>query len=95
MEPNYEQIPPAVLRALVRYKDWRINTGSFCRAVISNDLITAVQRADSGSLKALPHIAAWAYTELPNEAWGSYEKFQQWVSKPITPPDDEETGTEP
>lgn len=91
---EYENIPPAVLNALVRYKDWRINPGSFCRAVISNDLISAVQRADSRSLKALPQIARWAYTELPNDAWGSYEKFQAWAANPITPKDEKVT-TEP
>ena len=94
MLTEYQKIPPAVLNALVRYKDWRINPGSFCRAVISNDLISAVQRADSYSLEALPHIAAWAYTELPNDAWGSYEKFQAWAENPITPKD-EKVSTEP
>ena len=93
MVPDYGKIPPAVRYALVRYKDWRIPTGSFCRAVISNDLIAAVQRADSHSLEALPHIASWAYTELPNDAWGSYEKFQEWVANPIVPQGENEKTT--
>ncbi len=92
MVPEYEKIPPAVLNALVRYKDWRIPTGGVCEAVISNDLITAVQRADSYSLKALPHIATWAYTELPNDAWGSYEKFHEWIANPIKPKDEKATA---
>ena len=94
MITEYEKIPPKVLNALVRYKDWRLPTGSFCRAVIANDLITAVQRADAYSLKALPHVAAWAYTELPSDAWGSYEKFQEWLPPPITPKD-EKAAAEP
>ena len=77
------------MAALVRYKDFHVNPGRFARAVISNDLITSVQRADSKSLKALPQIAAWAFTELPNEAWGSCEKFKAWAENPITPLDKE------
>lgn len=85
MNGRYDKIPPAVLEALVRYKDFHVNPGSFARAVISNDLITSVQRADSKSLKALPQIAAWAFTELPNDAWGSCEKFKAWAENPISP----------
>ena len=85
MDGRYNKIPPAVLAALTRYKDFHINPGGFARAVISNDLITSVQRADSQSLKALPQIAAWAFTELPNEAWGSCEKFKEWARNPISP----------
>ena len=85
MNGRYDKIPPAVLAALTRYKDFHVNPGSFVRAVITNDLITSVQRADSKSLKALPQIAAWAFTELPNEAWGSCEKFAAWAENPIAP----------
>ena len=80
---EYEQIPPQIMAALLRYKDSHLNTGSFLRAVISNDLISAVQKADSESLKSLPLIASWAYTELPADAWGSYEAFQKWVERKI------------
>ena len=78
---DYEKIPPHVLETLKRYKDKGVNTGGFLRAVISNDLISAVQRADSSSLNALPQIASWAYTELPAEAWGSYEAFNKWTER--------------
>ena len=78
---EYENIPPHIMEALERYKNSHLNAGSFLRAVISNDLVSAVQKADSESLKSLPQIAIWAYTELPAEAWGSYEKFQKWTER--------------
>ena len=39
--------------------------GSFCRAVISNDLFEALGRADTQNAQALPAIASFVYNEFP------------------------------
>ncbi len=78
---DYTKIPHPIMSSLLRYQNGHKTTGGFLRAVIANDLISAVQRADPQSLAALPHIAAWAYNCLPSEAWGSTEAYTKWVER--------------
>lgn len=53
-------------------------TGSFLRAVLTNDLREALARADDKALAALPAIVGWLYNEAPAGCWGSAEKADRW-----------------
>lgn len=54
-------------------------TGSFLEAVLSNDLMEAFARADSGALDNLPHIVAYLYNKVPSGCWGSRERVREWI----------------
>lgn len=79
MEWNYELIPEAVMRALLRYRDEGCPTGSFTEAVISGDLYEAVRRGDDHSLAGLNHMAAWIESNMPRGAYSSRAHYKGWI----------------
>ena len=76
---DYDTIPPTILSALRRYADDHMPTGGFLRAVLSNDLMEAVGRADVESLAALHSIAGYVYNEMPGNCHGSREVYDKWT----------------
>lgn len=52
--------------------------GGFLTAVLSNDLLEAVNRADDQSFPALPKIMKFLYNYTPGPCWGSREKVDAW-----------------
>ena len=64
-------IPQATKDSLDRYVNEGIMPGSFLRAVLTNDLASAVFKADSKNLAALKDIMLYVYNEIPGNAWGS------------------------
>lgn len=68
-----------------RYVFDRIRTGSFLNAVLSNDLRTAVRRADPFNKHRLVGIIEFCENVLPPNAWGSEKHVDGWVMKePLT-----------
>jgi hypothetical protein len=45
--------------------------GSFVRAVLTNDLRTAVGKADEENLAALKEIVGWVYWNVPSGIYGT------------------------
>ena len=81
IEPVTFPVPPMLLEGLERYRDQRIPTGSFLRAVLENNLKEAVGRADTHSQLALCAITSWCYNNLPSNSWGSPEKVTAWLGE--------------
>jgi hypothetical protein len=67
--------------SLDRYGETGVPTGSFLQAVLSNDLMDAVGRADDTSLLNLHRICMHVYNELPSDCWGSREKVKAFIEK--------------
>lgn len=65
--------------SLDRYAEHGIPTGSFLRAVLSNDLTEAVCRADDENRRDLLEIVKYVYNEMPSMCHGSSERVSQWV----------------
>jgi hypothetical protein len=55
-------------------------TGDYLRAVLSNDLMGAFNRADDENTAALPEVVKWCRWHLPSGAWGSGAKVDAWES---------------
>jgi len=55
------------IRAYVRGRP----TGGFLEAVLQNDLMEAVLRADDTNRECLPAILAFVYNNVPSPMWGS------------------------
>lgn len=72
---NYTAIPSHTQSALQRYVECGIMPGGFLQAVLSNDLMRAVNSADNYNRAAIPDIAKFVYNELPMAAHGSEEKI--------------------
>jgi hypothetical protein len=52
--------------------------GDFLRAVLSNNLMEAVGRADGYNIRTLPAICSYVYNELPSNCHGSPEIVTLW-----------------
>lgn len=53
-------------------------TGSFLRAVLENDLLEAVNRADEISFANLRYIVGYLWSKCPCECWGSKKAVKEW-----------------
>lgn len=64
-----------------RYWQHGLPPGSFCTAVLANDLIGAAHKADHWNKNILADIAKWVSVNAPRGSWGSYEAVQGWLEK--------------
>lgn len=78
---EYCVIPPHIVRAIGRYACLRQMPGAFVRAVLENDLVNAIGRADFYSQRSLPSIVRLVYNEIPGPAWKSVEAVKAWVGE--------------
>ena len=56
-------------------------TGSFLRAVLTNDLFEAVGRADHLNIDLIPTYCAYLYNECPAGCFGSVEQYDSWIER--------------
>lgn len=52
---------------------------AFLRAVLENNLFSAVEKADMRNTLILPQLITFVYRELPAACWGSPEKVTAWI----------------
>jgi hypothetical protein len=79
--PNPRRCPENIVAGLLNYRDFRLPTGGFLRAVLSNDLRTAVALGDPQSLTHLRDVIAWLYDAMPSVAWGSASAVNDWLAR--------------
>lgn len=76
---RYFAVKESTLNGLDRYAQNRIPTGDFLRAVLENDLMQAMGRADESNRAAMFSICGYVYNELPSACHGSPEKVKAWL----------------
>lgn len=69
-----------IKESLSRYVEHRISPGGFLTAVLENNLMEAVGRADAINMRNLHEISKYVYNELPSNVWGSREKVEKHLS---------------
>jgi len=79
-DATYFRIRRDIIEALCRYAYARIPTGHFLCAVLENNLMEAVGRADEDGQRTLPDIARFIYNELPAPCHGSPQKVRTWLA---------------
>jgi len=72
-------INPRIIASILRYADQHVPTGGFLRAVLENDLLGAIRRADDDNIRVLREIVCYCYDEIPSRCWGSPEKVGAWL----------------
>jgi len=80
---SYENIPKITREALDRYAVHHVPPGGFLRAVLSNDLMEAMGRADEENRAAIFDICAYIHNELPGNCHGSPDWVREWVKYPL------------
>ena len=78
MKSEYDNIPDAILLAINNHVLRGQHCGHFVTAVLSNDLIEAVNRADDECQKCLRSIVRYLYNRCPGGCWGSKKKMEEW-----------------
>jgi hypothetical protein len=73
--------PVNLIPGLERYVNQRIETGTFLRAVLENDLATALRHADDDSIENMRVIVGVVYNHVPSIAWGSKAKVRAWLER--------------
>jgi len=64
---------------LDRYVKYRIPTGGFLRAVLENDFMRAIGKADIDNLCTITELRDYILSELPMECYGSPEAVSEWL----------------
>ena len=67
-----------IKEALDRWGDRGLPPGDFLRAVLENDLMKAMGRADSYNRATIFQITQYVYSKLPSTCWGSPEVVDEW-----------------
>lgn len=65
--------------SLDRYVKDRIPTGDFLRAVLENNLIESIGRADMGNSRDIHEICSYVYNDMPINCHGSLEIVKKWL----------------
>lgn len=77
---GYEAVPEHTRGAVERYYFNRYAPGGFLTALLSNDLMGAVGRADELNAAALYTICRFVHNRLPTVCWGSPQAVTQWLN---------------
>jgi hypothetical protein len=72
-------VPEHTQGALMRYVNHGLHPGGFLTAVITNDLIGAVTRADQWNVQTLPAIVMFMLNAMPAASVGSTENMDHWI----------------
>lgn len=72
-------IPHYTKYSIDEYVNNKIPIGGFLHSVLSNDLFTAVTKADEANLRCLKDIVLYIYNHTPSACWGSPEIVKEWL----------------
>lgn len=67
--------------ALDDYVKEGVPTGGFMRAVLANDLMESIARADEYNKLDLFKICQYVHWEIPANCHGSYEVVDAWIER--------------
>ena len=78
---SYEKLPVNLQGGMKRYIEDGILPGHFLTAVLENNLMNAVIRADSNNLTEIPNIVKWLHWEMPPASHGSRKNVLYWTTE--------------
>ena len=81
---DYFNVPEHIVDGLWLYLNNRIEPGGFLEAVLSNNLKEAFGRADHINISKMFETVQFLYNCFPSIAWGSEEKFNNWIKNSQT-----------
>lgn len=78
---NYSSLPGYMQDVMRLYVEHGIFPGSFLTAVLSNDLMEALKRADDVNRECLPGYGRFLYNEAPCGCYGSPDAVAAWCKR--------------
>lgn len=80
-ESMNDKIPDHTRKTFINYFRHALPPGGFCTAVLANDLVGAVQKADFVNKEFLADIVQWLIWHAPSDSWGSYDRVEGWLNR--------------
>lgn len=77
-------VPGHLIDGLVLYLVEGISPGHFLTAVLENNLMAAMSRADEVSRAGLFELCIFLYNDVPERAWGSPARVRAWMEQHAT-----------
>lgn len=74
------EIPDRMMGAITRYIEHGVQPGDFLTAVLDNNLLEAIGRADEDNMANLPAYVGYFHNEAPSPCWGSPAKRRAWLA---------------
>lgn len=71
--------PERTKQTIDDYVERGYQPGGFVTAVLENNLVDAVSRADRENLEHLKEICQYVYWNIPADCWGSKAKVKDWL----------------
>lgn len=78
-ELERSNVPDYMRGGLRRYIMQGVAPGDFLRCLLSNDLRGTYERADDNNQRCVLDYLKVLYNGAPSEAWGSPDRFRDWV----------------
>lgn len=75
------ELPEQSKESLYNYFVHGLEPGGFMTAVLTNDLYSAVGRADFVNIDIIPEYAQWLVNRAPRGSYGDGDTVQGWLSK--------------
>jgi len=75
----YDTLPEHTQHAMREYIEKGIPIGGFFKAVLTNDLRGACNKADSQNKEHIFDYVHFLYNYAPASCWGNPERYKQWV----------------
>lgn len=76
---DYSGLPNHMQEGMRRYIEQGVRPGDFLSAVLSNDLMQALGKADTINSRLLWEYGNFLYNEAPAWSFGSTERFENWI----------------
>lgn len=77
---NYKLIPPVTRESIVAYALNGQEVGGFLQAVLANDFMDAIARADHDNIKGIEAIRQFIYQDTPGLCHGSRAIYRAWIN---------------
>jgi hypothetical protein len=84
MDIDYTGLPTYMVEGIKAYIEEGRPAGSFLMALLTNNLVNAVMKADETNLRYIRNWALFLHNEAPSECWGSAEKVLAWQSRALS-----------
>ena len=80
--PTYTyEIREEMKEAIDQYAEQGQPLGDFLTALLANDLMEALGRADDGNRRDIFQLCMYVYNEIPSLSHGSYAIVKAWIAK--------------
>jgi len=81
MDFDTYKIPGYMRDSITQWVKNGIEPGDFLHAVLTNNLVGAVARADNTNINLLPNYIRFFNNETPMDCWGSVDLYLAWAKK--------------